>query len=125
MQQVVPEAGGKIVGRCRVHADRKAQALLAQVVQQVDQLASFLLPSGGTDGSAHSPSAVLVLGEMNLAEILKINSLTGHIKGHVKDHASRRGLLMLVSRRRRLLDYLKRVDPDSYQTILEKLELRK
>ena len=55
----------------------------------------------------------------------RINSLTGHIKGHVKDHASRRGLLMLVSRRRRLLDYLKRVDPDSYQTILEKLDLRK
>ena len=55
----------------------------------------------------------------------RINALTGHIKGHVKDHASRRGLLMLVSRRRRLLDYLKRTDPDSYQTILEKLELRK
>ncbi len=55
----------------------------------------------------------------------RINGLTGHIKGHVKDHASRRGLLMMVSRRRRLLDYLKRVDTPSYQTILEKLELRK
>ncbi len=55
----------------------------------------------------------------------RINSLTGHIKGHVKDHASRRGLLMMVSRRRRLLDYLKLVDLARYQTILEKLELRK
>ena len=71
------EAGGKIVGPCRVHAGHGAQALLAQVVQQVDQLASFLLPSGGADGPAHTPSAVLVLGEMNLAEILKNNSLTG------------------------------------------------
>lgn len=55
----------------------------------------------------------------------RINSLTSHIKGHVKDHASRRGLLMLVSRRRRLLDYLKRVGTDRYQSILEKLDLRK
>ena len=55
----------------------------------------------------------------------RINDLTGHIKGHVKDHASRRGLLMMVSRRRRLLDYLKRVNQPGYQTILEKLELRK
>jgi small subunit ribosomal protein S15 len=55
----------------------------------------------------------------------RINQLTEHIKSHVKDHASRRGLLMAVSRRRRLLDYLKRVDDARYQTILEKLELRK
>ncbi len=55
----------------------------------------------------------------------RITQLTGHLKGHVKDHSSRRGLLMAVSRRRRLLDYLKRVDSARYQTILEKLELRK
>ena len=55
MQQVVPEVGGKIVGRCRVYAGRWAQALLAQVMQQMDQLASFLLPSAGADRSAHSP----------------------------------------------------------------------
>ena len=55
----------------------------------------------------------------------RINGLTGHNKGHVKDHASRRGLLMMVSRRRRLLDYLKRVNAAGYQAILEKLELRK
>ncbi len=55
----------------------------------------------------------------------RINGLTDHFKSHVKDHAGRRGLLMLVSRRRRLLDYLKREDLDRYQTILQKLDLRK
>ena len=55
----------------------------------------------------------------------RINSLTGHLQGQVKDHAGRRGLLMMVSRRRRLLDYLKQADTARYQTILEKLELRK
>jgi small subunit ribosomal protein S15 len=55
----------------------------------------------------------------------RINQLTDHIKGHVKDHAGRRGLLMAVSRRRRLLDYLKRADVARYHTILEKLDLRK
>lgn len=55
----------------------------------------------------------------------RINQLTEHMKGHVKDHAGRRGLLMAVSRRRRLLDYLKRADVARYQTILDKLELRK
>lgn len=55
----------------------------------------------------------------------RINLLTEHMKGHVKDHAGRRGLLMAVSRRRRLLDYLKRADATRYQMILDKLELRK
>lgn len=55
----------------------------------------------------------------------RINQLTEHMKGHVKDHAGRRGLLMAVSRRRRLLDYLKGADAARYQTILEKLDLRK
>ena len=55
----------------------------------------------------------------------RITQLTDHLKGHVKDHSGRRGLLMAVSRRRRLLDYLKRVEIARYQMILEKLELRK
>ena len=55
----------------------------------------------------------------------RITQLTDHLKDHVKDHSGRRGLLMAVSRRRRLLDYLKRADIARYQTILEKLELRK
>jgi small subunit ribosomal protein S15 len=55
----------------------------------------------------------------------RINHLTEHLKSHVKDHSSRRGLLMLVARRRKLLDYLKRTASDRYKNVLEKLSLRK
>ena len=55
----------------------------------------------------------------------RINSLTGHLQGHKRDFACRRGLLMLVSRRRRLLDYLKRVDPQRYLDIIRRLDIRK
>lgn len=55
----------------------------------------------------------------------RINHLTEHFKAHAKDHASRRGLLMMVARRRRLLDYLKKTSNDRYKTILETLNLRK
>jgi len=55
----------------------------------------------------------------------RINQLTEHFKLHVKDHASRRGLLMMVARRRKLLDYLKRTANDRYKVVLERLNLRK
>ena len=55
----------------------------------------------------------------------RIGELTDHFKTHSKDHASRRGLLMMVSRRRRLLDYLKTYDADRYQTVIQKLGIRK
>lgn len=55
----------------------------------------------------------------------RINSLIGHFKEHVKDHHSRRGLLRMVSRRRKLLDYLKSKNSDSYQNLIERLGLRK
>ena len=55
----------------------------------------------------------------------RINYLTTHLKSHVKDHASRRGLIMMVNKRRRLLDYLNRRDPDRYHQIVERLSLRK
>jgi small subunit ribosomal protein S15 len=55
----------------------------------------------------------------------RISHLTDHFKKHAKDHASRRGLLMMVSRRRRLLDYLKRVAPQRYLDIIKRLEIRK
>ena len=55
----------------------------------------------------------------------RINSLNDHFKSHRKDHASRRGLIMLVSKRRRLLDYLKNNDAGRYQEIVDKLGLRK
>jgi small subunit ribosomal protein S15 len=55
----------------------------------------------------------------------RINHLTEHFKTHAKDHSSRRGLLLLVARRRKLLEYLKRTSPDRYKTAIEKLGLRK
>jgi len=55
----------------------------------------------------------------------RVNNLTEHFKLHKKDHSSRRGLLKLVSQRRRLLDYLKKHDNAKYQELLEKLKLRK
>lgn len=55
----------------------------------------------------------------------RINDLAGHFKAHVKDHHSRRGLLRMVSRRRKLLDYLKRSSTDSYRALIERLGLRK
>ena len=55
----------------------------------------------------------------------RINELTGHFKTHTKDHHSRRGLLKMVSRRRKLLDYLKAKDADRYTALISKLGLRK
>lgn len=55
----------------------------------------------------------------------RISDLTEHFKTHVKDHHSRRGLLRMVSRRRKLLDYLKRVDADRYRQLIDRLGLRK
>jgi len=55
----------------------------------------------------------------------RINDLTEHFKTHRKDHHSRRGLLRMVSRRRKLLDYLKNRNPDSYRNLIEQLGLRK
>ncbi|MBS1794559.1 MAG: 30S ribosomal protein S15 [Acidobacteria bacterium] len=55
----------------------------------------------------------------------RINELTEHFKVHKKDNHSRRGLLKMVSRRRKLLDYLKRKNINEYHTIIEKLKLRR
>ncbi len=55
----------------------------------------------------------------------RINELTPHFKAHLKDHHGRRGLLRMVSRRRKLLDYLKRNSPERYTALIGKLGLRK
>ena len=54
-----------------------------------------------------------------------INRLTGHFQNHVKDHHSRVGLLRMVGKRRRLLDYLRRISADRYKALIAKLNLRK
>ncbi len=72
--------------------------------------------SGDDTGSAEVQIAILTT---------RINGLTQHLRTHKKDFAGRRGLLMLVRRRRRLLDYLKRVDPQRYLDIIRRLDIRK
>lgn len=64
--------------------------------------------------------------EVQIAVLTKrINSLTEHLKLHKKDFSSKKGLLQLVARRRKLLDYLKREDVKRYQSIIKKLGLRR
>lgn len=55
----------------------------------------------------------------------RVNALTDHMKAHPRDHHSRRGLLLLVSQRRALLDYLKRENEEGYRTLIERLGLRR
>ena len=55
----------------------------------------------------------------------RIAQMTEHLQLHSKDYASRRGLLGMVSRRRRLLDYVKRINPEKYLDLLQRLEIRK
>jgi len=55
----------------------------------------------------------------------RVSGLTEHLRTHKKDYASRRGLLMMVSRRRRLLDYLKKIDPQRYLDVIRRLDIRK
>ena len=81
----------------------------AQIVQQCQRAA-------GDTGSPEVQIALLTA---------RINGLTDHFKTHVKDHHSRRGLLKMVSQRRKLLDYLKRQDAGKYQQLIEQLGLRK
>jgi len=55
----------------------------------------------------------------------RISNLTGHLKIHAKDHHSRRGLLIMVGQRRRLLDYVKRRNTERYQTLIQRLGIRR
>ena len=71
------------------------------------------------DADTGSPEVQIAL----LSE--RINYLTEHFKAHAKDHHSRRGLLMLVGRRRRLLDYLKAKDAQRYADLIKRLNIRK
>jgi len=81
----------------------------AEIVQQFQRAA-------GDTGSPEVQVALLTA---------RINGLTDHFKTHVKDHHSRRGLLKLVSQRRKMLDYLKRKDNGKYHQLIEQLGLRK
>lgn len=80
------------------------------------QLITDFRRSGDDTGSPEVQVAVLTR---------RIEELTEHLKSHRKDHHSRRGLLRMVGRRRRLLDYLRREDIERYRTLIERLGLRR
>jgi len=83
--------------------------------QKTDLISSYRTHEGDTG----SPEVQIAL----LSN--RISYLTEHFKEHAKDHHSRRGLLKLVGRRRRLLDYLKKTDLDRYRTVIDRLGIRK
>lgn len=84
-------------------------------ISKSDIIAKYARAAGDT-GSPEVQVALLTA---------RINELTEHFKAHKKDHHSRRGLLAMVSRRRKLLDYLKKGDADRYRALIESLNLRK
>jgi small subunit ribosomal protein S15 len=80
---------------------------------------AIIADNARTSGDTGSPEVQIAI----LTE--RINNLTEHFKTHAKDNHSRRGLLMLVNKRRSLLDYLKRKDAERYTALIGKLGLRK
>lgn len=89
---------------------------MALVKEEKKKLISDHARSDGDTGSPEVQVAVLTQ---------RITELTEHLKTHPKDHHSRRGLLRMVGRRKRLLDYLRREDIDRYRSIIAKLGLRR
>jgi len=89
---------------------------MATVTEVKEQIVSDYKTHDSDTGSSQVQIALLTQ---------RINELTEHFKIHKKDNNSRRGLLQMVSRRRKLLDYLKRRDIDKYHDIVKKLGLRR
>ena len=85
----------------------------------IERKAELIKEHGLAEGDTGSPEVQIAI----LTE--RIVNLTDHFKGHAKDNHSRRGLLMMVNKRRSLLDYLKAKDADRYTSIIGKLGLRK
>jgi small subunit ribosomal protein S15 len=111
-----PEATIPAVGGFTLVHREEAQRQMSITKERKQQVVGEYRRRESDSGSPEVQIAVLTT---------RINSLTEHLRSHRKDYASRRGLLMMVSRRRRLLDYLKRVDPQRYLDMLKRLELRK
>jgi small subunit ribosomal protein S15 len=89
---------------------------MALVKEQKSQLIADYARSDGDTGSPEVQIAVLTR---------RIAELTEHLKNHKKDHHSRRGLLQMVGRRRRLLDYLRKEDIERYRELIGRLGLRR
>ena len=84
-----------------------------------EQKAEIIAKFARAEGDTGSPEVQIAI----LSE--RIKNLTEHMKDHKKDFSSRRGLMMLVGQRRRLLDYVKSRDPDKYDSLIKRLGLRK
>ena len=109
MAAVLPPRGGLTGGRV------EAKAVALSKDRKTELIGSYKTH----DADTGSPEVqVAILSE-------RINYLTEHFKSHAKDHHSRRGLLMLVGRRRRLLDYLKAKDAQRYADLIKRLNIRK
>ncbi|OHX14335.1 30S ribosomal protein S15 [Chromobacterium sphagni] len=89
---------------------------MAMTAEQKAEIVKSFQRAEGDTGSSEVQVALLTA---------RINDLTPHFKANTKDHHSRRGLLKMVSRRRRLLDYLKSTDADAYRALIARLGLRK
>jgi len=89
------------------------------VALSADTKKSILSEYGVHEGDTGSPEAQVAL----LTK--RIRDLTEHLRQHKHDHHSRRGLLLMVGRRRRLLQYLKDVDIERYRSLIERLQLRR
>lgn len=89
---------------------------MSLVTEQKQQIIGEFGRAGGDSGSPEVQIALLTS---------RISLMTKHMQLHPKDFASRRGLLRMVSRRRRLLDYVKRTNPQLYLDLLRRLEIRK
>ncbi|KUM04593.1 30S ribosomal protein S15 [Chromobacterium subtsugae] len=89
---------------------------MAMTAEQKAEIVKSFQRAEGDTGSSEVQVALLTA---------RINDLTPHFKANTKDHHSRRGLLKMVSRRRRLLDYLKTTDADAYRALIARLGLRK
>jgi small subunit ribosomal protein S15 len=85
-------------------------------VEQKQEIVSKHGKDAADTGSAEVQIALLTA---------RVNELTEHLRTHKKDHHSRRGLLMLVGKRRRLLNYLQRTDLDRYRALIKELGLRR
>ena len=89
---------------------------MALTVEQKAQIVKDFQRKEGDTGSSEVQVALLTF---------RINALTPHFKTNPKDHHRRRGLLKMVSQRRRLLSYLRRTQPDTYRNLITRLGLRK
>ena len=100
----------------RARRGRLGHSNMATAKELKEQIVGDYKTHGSDTGSSQVQVALLTQ---------RINELTQHFKTHKKDNHSRRGLLKMVSRRRKLLDYLKRRNINEYHTIIEKLGLRR